>query len=228
MQKSQKVRRAISMLGFSGFRTVNGQRFRNALAGRPLLFLQQGVTDSLPGRGLDEEYWGRPLRELVWQRGIGMYVTSRQDMPRRIILVSALAAIPDDLRLAAVFLGARVQEELLVPALHFAPLARHTFACTQHFQRTHAGVMAVIRGAAARAVVPGTARIRLRTPVQFVNEYDRMSEKSKVRQRRHWTFLYEAIADVELANASDAVKEVSRSLPEFMRACVSMRQPDLP
>ena len=186
------------------------------------------MTDSLPGRGLDEEYWGRPLRELVWQRGIGTYVSSPKDMLRRIILVSSLAAIPDDLRLAAAFLGARVQEELLVPALHFAPLVRHTFACTQHFQRKHASLMAVIRGAAARVVVPGTARIRLRTLAQFADEYDRMEEKSRARQRKKWTLLYEAIADVEVANVSAAVKGVSRSLPEFMHTCVRMRLPDLP
>ena len=228
MRKSQKVRRAISTLGFSGFRAVNRQQFRAKLQGRPLLFLQQGVTDSLPGRGLDEEYWGRPLRELVWPHGIAQYVTSRQDMLRRIILVSSLADIPDDLRLAAAFLGARVQEELLVPALHFAPLVKHTFACTQHFQRKHAGLMAVIRGAAAQAVVPGTARIRVRTPGQFAAEYDRLADRSRAYQRKWWTFLYEAMEDVEVASVSDAVKGVARSLPEFMHTCVRMRQPDMP
>ena len=228
MQKSQQVRRTISMLGFSGFRTVNRQRFRQELQGKPLLFLQEGVTDSLPGRGLDEEYWGRPMRALVWTSGIRTYVESREDMLRRIILVSSLAAIPDNLKLAAAFLGARVQEELLVPALHFATLARHTFACTQHFQRRHAGVMAVIRGVAARVYVPKTARIRLRTPAQFIAEYDGMPEKSRARQRTWWTLLYEAIEDVELTDVSDEGKEVARSLPEFMQGCVKMRQPEFP
>ena len=136
--------------------------------------------------------------------------------------MSSLASIPDDLRLAAAFVGARVQEELLVPALHFSPLARHTFACTKHFRRKHAGVTAAIRGAAARACVPGTTRITLRSVDQFVATYDGMPQKSKARQRKWWTLLYEDVQDVEVGGVSDQVKEVARSLPEFMHECVKM------
>ena len=145
-------------------------------------------------------------------------------MPRRIILVRSLAAIPVDLRLAAAFLRARLQEELLVLALHVAPLARHTFACTKHFRRKHAGVMAVIRGAVARAYVPGTARITLRSAKEFSDAYDGLSEKSKLRQRTWWMLLYEDVQDVEVANVSDEVKQVARSLSEFTQACVNMCQ----
>ena len=226
ISKSQKVRRAISALGFSGFRSVNSRQFLRALQGTPSVFLQDGVTDSLPGRGLDEEYWGKPLRSLVFTDGIKAYVQTRRDLPRRIILVSSLSSIPDYLRLAAVFVGARVQEEMLVPALHFAPLMRHTIACTEHFQRKNVNIMAVIRGAAARAYVPGTARITLRKPAQLAAAYDALKEKSKARQRKWWTLLYENVQDVEVANVSDEVKQVSRTLSEFMQICVRMHRPE--
>ena len=226
MRKSAALRRAICAIGFSGFRAVHrGQIFR-AMGGNPLVFLQEGATDNLSGRGLDEEMvGGRPLRDYIWADDLRDYVASARDARRRLILVRSLACVPDDLRLAAAFLGARVQEQLRVPALHFAALVRHTFACTAHFRRQHADVVAVIRGAAARAAVPGTARVALRSVCQFSVAYDAMPEKSKGRQRLFWTLLYEDIQDVEVANLSLEVKQVARSLPEFMRACVKMQRP---
>ncbi len=85
-------------------------------AGDPWFYLERGVADTLQGRGLDEEFRGKPLRALVCN-DIAEYVRSCKAPLRRIIIIRTLSAVPWELEMAAHVLGARVQQRVLVPML---------------------------------------------------------------------------------------------------------------
>ena len=55
--------------------------------------------------------------------------------------------------MAAAFLGARVQEQLLVPALKFRALMDHVFGFSPCFCQKHKRLVPIIRAVAARPVV---------------------------------------------------------------------------
>ena len=55
--------------------------------------------------------------------------------------------------MVAAFVGARVQEQLLVPALKFRELSAHVFAFSPGFCQKHKRLVPIIRAVAARPVV---------------------------------------------------------------------------
>ena len=77
------------------------------------------ATGSLAGRGMDETFQERPLRSYTFTGNLSEYTQSLESSLRRIILVPSLATLTMEVRMVATLIGARVQEQLLVPALKF-------------------------------------------------------------------------------------------------------------
>ena len=111
---------------------------------------------------MDETFQGRPLRSYSFTGTLVEYTRSLENRFRRIILVPSLATSTMEVQMAAALVGARVQEQLLVPALKFRALRAHIFAFSKDFRQKHKRVVAIIRAAAARPVVD-QGKITLKT-----------------------------------------------------------------
>ncbi len=175
------------------------------LSGAPLIFVEPGVG------GLAGEFGGRPLREYVFGDTLPQYVVDPRVPQQRILLVKDLTAIPPAMLLAAWFLGARVQQHILTPALHLQPLRKYTVAATAAFVRAHRPVVQVLRAAAQR--VPC---IRSLSAPEFTREAAAAGEKAR---KARFTFLYHHSTDAELVAAPPAVQTVARSLNAFLQTC---------
>ena len=103
-----------------------------ALATQSFWVEQNAVTDA----DLEQVYNGKSLREFLWNKSLKAFVKSTEGQLRRMILVCSVETIPPTLHLAAAVVGARLQEDVRVPLLRFAPLRGLAVAFAKDFE-TH-------------------------------------------------------------------------------------------
>lgn len=175
----------------------------------PLVFVDRGWQGSL-----DKAYGGKPLREYLFQGTLAQYVQDLRSASR-VVLVHDLQAIAPAVLLAARVLGARVQERLLVPALHFKPLMRQTLAVTAAFAMEQKLATKVIRVAAARAQQSGAHGVRLVTLPELTINHDTacVSKRARVPSA---SVLCTSACDAELATAPPGVKALARTVDEYL------------
>ena len=189
--------------------------------GRPLIYIDDGAVDALPGLGLDEEYDGHPLRDDVRSGGgthLISYTSSRLLTNRRLILVSDISALSWPVQLAALITGARVQEHLLKPLLQYEPVQSCTLAFTSEFAKKHCLVVAMAKDASQRPVCEGT---RPQVKVLKVKEFLAQAPKLKTRvgrpSARTWSLLYDQKSDAQLSNLTTQQASLARTFVEFSR-----------
>ena len=129
------------------------------LTGSPRIYMEPGVEDTLPGHGLEEDCGGKPLKGLL-ERDLHTFVRTNEALERRMILVRNAAEMPWPLRLAASFVGARVQEQILTPLLHFQRLEGMHIAFTKNFATHPQQVVVVARNASERNPLVGRPPLR--------------------------------------------------------------------
>ena len=157
-REHQKRQKTIEEFGFAGLQEISCRRLFRSLGGSPLVFVMPAATGSLAGRGMDETFQRRPLRSYAFTGDLVEYTRSLENRLRRIILVPSLATLTMEVQMAAAFVGARVQEQLLVPAVKFRALGAHTFAFSKDFCQKHKRFVKITRAAAARPVVDQSAK----------------------------------------------------------------------
>ena len=220
-REHQKRRRIIENFGFTGLREVSCRSLFHSLGGSPLVFVMPDATGSLAGRGMDEIFQKRSLRSYTFKGSLAEYTRSLECRFRRIILVPCLATLPMEVRLVAAFVGARLQEQLLVPAVKFRALGAHTFAFSGDFLQKHKRLVPIIRAAAARPVV-GQAKVSVLKKRAFLAEVRKKAEKGGHAWKKTMTFLYSNADDAETKSLSEAEAQVARSIEEFLQSCCSM------
>ena len=173
---------------------------------------------SLVGRGMDETFQGRPLRSYSFTGTLVEYTRSLENRFRRIILVPSLATSTMEVQMAAALVGARVQEQLLVPALKFRALRAHIFAFSKDFRQKHKRVVAIIRAVAARPVVD-QGKITLMKTNALLEEVRKKTERGRHAWKNNSTFLYSDVNEAETKSLSEAGAQVARTIEEFLRVC---------
>ena len=211
-----KARKVLVEFGFACKSAISASMFARRLQGLPLVLLEAGSVDGLAGRGLDEVYMGKPLRDLVFAGSCADYVRSPHALARRVIVVRTLASIPEDLHLAAMLLGARVQEQVLIPGLHFTRRPGWAIACTPEFRKRHAAVVRVIDAAmeSKRAASMSVAKLCLAWGV--------LRPGQRQRLRKSWVLFYETHLDQGLSELADGAKDIARTFAEFLRTCTAV------
>ena len=134
--------------------------------GSPWIYMDNGVADKLEGRGLDETFGGKALKECV-TTNLRNYVENPIAPLRRIILVANMAHVSWELQLAAVVLGARMQTQVLRPLLLYKLVAPLTLAFTAEFAQKHKQVVTVARAAFRRHAVRGHRESQFCEPSSF-------------------------------------------------------------
>ena len=79
--------------------------------------------------------------------------------------------------MAAALVGARVQEQLLVPSLKFRALRARIFVFSKDFSQKHKRLVAIIRAAAARPVVDQGAKFIVMKTNAFLEEVRKKQER---------------------------------------------------
>jgi len=185
--------------------------------GRPLFF----CTDAshLEGNALAELYGGQPLSFYCFAGSLADYVMHPERYAERVILVPSLVAVAPAVRVAAVLMGARLQTQACVPALHFWCLSRTlcghgqqgsaglTIACTREFAQAEKEVVAVGRAAGACPVWG----VRWVTLDAFRAAAPRKALRST--ERRRFTLLCLSIDDASLPRRC---RHVARTVREFV------------
>ena len=124
--------------------------------------------------------------------------------------------------MVAAFVGARLQEQLLVPALKFRALGAHTFAFSGDFLQKHKRLVPIIRAAAARPVVDQGPKMAVLKKKAFLEEVRKRAEKGGHAWKNKMTFLYSSADDAETTSLSEAGTLVARTMEEFLQSCCSM------
>jgi hypothetical protein len=216
LKKNIKARRILSEFGFESKSAISRCVFASRMRGTPLVLLEEGSVDGLAGRGLDEVYMGKPLRDLVFAGSCAEYLRSPLALDRRVIVVRTLASIPEDLHLAAQLLGARIQEQVLNPGLHFTKRIGWAFACTAEFRKKHVAVARVIDAAME------SKRAARMSSADLCVAWRALRPRQQQRLQKSWNLFYETHMDQGLHEITDGSKSITRTFKEFVRTCASL------
>jgi len=182
--------------------------------GRPLVFVHS--AEHLPGRGLDEEYGGQPLRMDCFMRSLPDYALQPSRLQQRLFVVPLLDDIPVPIRLAAILMGARVQQQVDIPAIRYErlwstlcagdPTACLHFGCTQEFAQARKDIVQLLKGVHANtcwgaAFVPRAAFF-LTAP----------GKTAPAKERKRWTLLCQTPTDPGIP---DSCAHVARTVHEL-------------
>jgi hypothetical protein len=141
-------------LGHSCFRRHTAARLSFGAyvqrVGRPLYFCPD--ASHLEGRALAEMYDGEPLSMYCFAGSLSGYIVHPAQYQERVFLVPSLVTVAPAVQVAAVLMGARLQIQACVPALHGWRLARTlgglsrqgnedvlTLACSAEFAQAEQG-----------------------------------------------------------------------------------------
>ncbi len=214
-KKEQKKRATLSRIAFRGIRRLTVRRCIRTLGGQPVVFASD--PNCLGPGGLDEPFGDRQMRDVVFQGSLPDFVMAHGAAHRRhIILVPDIACVSRAVRAAAVCLGARVQEDVLRPAVQYHRLLGHTIAFTAAFTTSNREVVKVFRAAARRFHAPSVKIVSMQVLVDSLPARG----AGNVRNR---TILYSTMRDPELSRA-DAALSVARSFEEFMTKLASIEK----
>ncbi len=211
LAKKVVERRKVEEYSLGGETPVSWRGLCRELSGTPLVFVEKDAVETLAGNGLDEMCGGRPMSEYVHRGSLEEYVDTYVASNRRVLIVRNLAQVPRAVQLAAAVLGARAQEQLLMPGLRFASMAQHTFACTDEFARKNKEVVRVLRAAERRDVV-----LRQRATVTLLR-LEAFATAARSRAAGNRTILYGSASDPALGTMSSALEKFARTFEEFMR-----------
>ena len=132
-------------------------------------------------------------------------------------MVPSLATLTTEVQMAAAFLGARVQEQLLVPALKFKALSAHVFAFSPGFCQKHKRLVPIIRAVAARPVVGQGPRFIVTKRKAFLEEVSNKVNNEGDAWKKNMTCLYSSADETETKSLSEAGTQVARTTEEFLR-----------
>ena len=216
VQRHLQSTKVLLEFGFMCKSAISSRALAVQLQGSPLVLLEEGATDGLVGRGLDEVYVGKPLGDHLFRGSCADYVGSPLAPNRRIILVKTLAHVPEELHIAAMLLGARVQQQVLVPGLRFIRQVGWAFACTREFRRAHAAVARVLdgatRGQSARVMSIGDLAVA----------WGGLRPGQRRNLQKRFNIFYVAPTDKGLAELPAGAKSIARTLAEFSRTCQAL------
>ena len=221
-REHQRRQHIIEDVGFVGRQEVSCRRLFRSLGGSPLVFVMPDATRSLAGRGMDEIFQNRTLRSYTFTGNLVQYTRSLEARFRRIILVPSLATLTMEVRMVAAFVGARVQEQLLVPALKFRALGAHVFAFSPGFCQKHKQLVSIIRAVEERSVVVQGPRFIVMKRNAFLEEVNKKAEKVGHAWKKNMTYLYSSADETETKSLSEAGAQVARTIEEFLRVVCSM------
>ena len=201
--------------------------------GRPLYFCPD--ASHLEGRALAEMYDGQPLSSYCFAGSLAGYVSHPGQYIERVILVPSLVSVAPAVRVAAVLMGARLQTQACVPALHFWPLSKTlgsisqrgdedvlTLACSVEFAQAEKEVVAVCRAAGGLPVWG----VRWMSLGAFCAAAPKKAAPKSTRLR--FTLLCVGTDDASLPRSC---REVARTVQAFVRlakhrfACDRARRP---
>jgi len=203
---------------------VTFARLKCLLGGAPLVHIDSARR--LEGRGLDEVLApGATLQTFAYESGqpgverLCNFCMHGEAWGRRIFLVPRLSETRPAIKVAAAFMGARIQQQLLNLALRFvakSPVAGvgglPPCGCSwsKAFAKAHAEVVQVLRALASNQQVGLGVYLKL-------NDFEaaiaaKTDEKHKGRAwKRQWTYLY-----METEKPPDSVLSFARGLAEFI------------
>jgi len=214
-KKALKKRRASAASAFGGDYAWSWRTLLRSLDGKPRVYIAPGTP--LPGRRLDEEFGGAPLRDYV-EHDLVSFVSSTEASPRRIILVPSIASPPLPSLLAARVLGARLQEKLLVPLLQFSEMPARRVAFSSAFVQANKAVVGVARAANSRLGGETLRVFKAKTFWGMVDDLLAKRPKAKKKATQAYAFIYESAEEPEVA-ALDATKAgFAVSFSAFLRS----------
>ena len=180
--------------------------------GDPIIYVEPALSGG--GGFLDQNLGGKPLREYI-ELSLNVFVSTTVAPLRRIMLVRDIVDIPLQMQLAAVFVRARVQQQIFVPLLQYSQKGPLVLSFTATFAMRHKDVVKVAKLASRRIVVsipyPGVQVLPL---VRFWNAVDKIDKKGLGQH----CLIYLTEADVELQGISPTQASTARTFAEFMRA----------
>jgi len=139
-------------------------------------------VDRLPGRGLREDFGGRPLGDYVVQ--LEQFMAEVHPL-RRVILVNDIGNIPWCLHLVVATLGAGLQEQMSRPLLRYRMMKECVVTFTTEFAQAQKGVLRAARllsqrseRTGGRSATEGKASFRWQRRKDFASEV-----KSLLRQK---------------------------------------------
>ena len=226
IRKAQRQRGLAERRRTSGDIPVSWKDLTRSLKGSPRIYIEPGAASLLPGRGLDEQYGAKALREYV-ETSLPTFV--RSCVPRAVIVVQDVASVPDSLVLAAACTGSLVTEDLAVFFMRYRPLGAHSFAFSQRFVQRHKDVIKVARAASERPRQEGAPGVRVLSMKNFREHL--AAEKQEKKWTDNWSFLYIDADEPELSvdeHAGQRVRAVARTLDEFLRRSCRLEETVLP
>ena len=227
IRKAQQKRAALrAKLSLSCFRRPTATRLSFGAyvqrVGSPLHFCPD--ASHLEGRALADMCDGKPLSTYCFTGSLARYVLHPGQYRERVFLVPSLVTVAPAVQVAAVLMGARLQIQACVPALHFWRLARTlgglsrqgnedvlTLACSAEFAQAEKEIVAVCRaaGSASRASVWG---VRWMTLSAFSAAAPKKAEPQSTRVR--FTLFCVGADDASLPRSC---RHVARTVQAFVR-----------
>jgi len=201
--------------------------FRAALGGPPLYY----VVDSahLEGRGLDEPFAGeRPLSEFCFSRSLGDYVALRERYTTRVFLTPSLSRIPIAVQVAAILMGAAIQQQACTPAVRYKRLwdtlccktlgKNHiTVGYTAAFAEAEKDTIAVLRNA---AVTPAWGVVWFPRK-RFQAEWAKCGEKDSAAEKKRWSLLCEGPGDTGIPGPCASIARTAREFVSQLARAVA-------
>ena len=153
------------------------------------------------------------LRDITFAGAFTSYVEDSADRNRRVILVPALDLIPDDVKIGAVLLGARLQTDIFRSlALAYHPLGKHVFSCTSEFCKAHKLVVQVVKASCNRNSSEHTF-MKLSACIKNVNS--RIEKSPNARVKTNTTIFTVSEHCAEVGDLCTGGRQVLRTLHSF-------------
>ena len=153
-------------------------------AGRPLFFMDPALRRSWVAADpacFDAEVGGRRFGDDV-VHDILRFTRTPIALGRRIVLVRSIDTIPWNVRFAAAFTHARVQEKVLVPLLQFAQKGPVCITFTSACAQAEKDLVQVAKAASERTFSSAFPEVRVLRFRKFWNEVRDCKDKKRLKQ----------------------------------------------
>ncbi len=110
---------------------LSARQFVRHCGGIPSFFFWEGAA-----RPEDGIYYNTTTFQECTCPSLAEFIRLGASQPRRILIVKDVGNVPLDATFLAILLGARVQQCVWTPGLHFEPLRAHNIATTRAFRRS--------------------------------------------------------------------------------------------
>ena len=133
----------------------------------------------------------------------------------RMILVADVSNVPRHLQMAAMLLGAKVQEHVAKPLFHYTMLRECCFAFTKPFEGAHRELVKVVRSVQDMSQRQGYKPLVAKTKIMGLGKLKRALAAGADASSHH--ILYADYEEREMAELSMAEKTAARTFPEFVQ-----------